>query len=463
VHGEASNIVPDTTIAAFTARCGCGENSPVLDSDEKLISDKLYQMTFGSNGTASAIYPILSCNQDNSGIIINLGTNTLVGTIGETSTCADNSEAVSGTTNTTNNNRQYECINFNGTLHWKMKIKSCDLARIKSISAVTAYLSNTSITNLVPLANKPSQKRYPATTSWSKLYAVVTADDSQKPIYTCGTNGEWTMQCDITSYKTSGRNLDTKGWGIYDGSSGKRDTPNYSNKIIANGGYAQAKCAANAIGLHSNGRITQLNDKYWLFHKCENGVLTVTGDEYANECTIGCDSDQLGKGETIAAHTGSMYYPSHDGAATSGTVYDLTQGSITIIGSKVSTARRFFSSGALVEATCNTGYTESSGGGEVNSENNYDHGYKCVDGTWKRMGSCLLKSCTVYYGLNKIISSTFKTGDTVCCTQAASECGGSKGSFSSDPEYGASKKCSYNEDLTNAIVGERNTFTVVCP
>jgi hypothetical protein len=169
VHGEASNIVPDTTIAAFTARCGCGENSPVLDSDGKDIVPQLYKMMFDNNGSNSFIS---SCNQDNSGIMINLGDGKLVGLVGKTTTCG---------------NYQYTCTSDAKGTYWKMNIKSCDLEEIKKIPQLT-------INNLSNIL--PSQKRYPGD---GKLGVTIkTISSTRGETHICsGIHGEWNVDSNV--------------------------------------------------------------------------------------------------------------------------------------------------------------------------------------------------------------------------------------------------------------------------
>ena len=113
-----------------------------------------------------------------------------------------------------------------------------------------------------------------------------------------------------------------------------------------------------------------------LYATCNsNGKWSITGS-----CTRVCDKDYLRSGTTDSIVSsapgtpGSKFSPSYANATTSGTVFE----------------SRYFADGAMIDATCDTGYVETSDGGEIPSTWK-SHAYKCVNGEWKRGGGCKCK------------------------------------------------------------------------
>ena len=119
---------------------------------------------------------------------------------------------------------------------------------------------------------------------------------------------------------------------------------------------------------------------------CKSGYLgTITalctnaGWKYRGNCILSaasCDRNTLrSSGDNIITSSpgvpGSKFHPTISGEATE----DL----------------RYFANGSMFNAYCDTGYNEVSTGGQIDSTWG-THAYKCVNGEWKRMGTCVPKA-----------------------------------------------------------------------
>ncbi|MBR2141420.1 MAG: hypothetical protein IJ853_03625, partial [Rickettsiales bacterium] len=293
---------------------GCTALSPVYDKNNNKISDRLFQMTFGSGNTSTTVYPILYCsNVSGASTELSNSSSSLVTPVGTTATCGDHS----GTpTDTDNSNRHYVCTNPNSTAnggYWKMKVASCDLSTIKSATGYTAYLSTSSMSTIVTLANKSTQYRYPSTSNWSKLYHVFNSaaegSTTRSSTITCTSSGTWSLSGSIrynytgsmqyftvSKYVPLGTSVTLQ---LYGGAGGYYYGETYKEKG-GNGGYAtgtlktSSSVASISIGVGSGATRT-------------TGAAASTAGTSPCSCNGGSGGSPKGK---------NVYYGSSGGACT---------------------------------------------------------------------------------------------------------------------------------------------------
>ena len=231
-------------------------------------------------------------------------------------------------------------------------------------------------------------------------------------------DGELTDKCNNGTWKP----VKTGGWCAQNCTGAKVDNVTFVTADAIHGKQASGLCNEGYYN-NNSGKVSAT---------CNNGRWKDAGS-----CERVCDRTKL----TLAAN--SKYYYVNNDFSTNGTTYD---------------NKRYFVNGAMVDATCNDGYTEVDYDDDDISSEWGKHAYKCVSGTWKRMGSCY-QNCSNPSRTNATFRATSANHDG----QVTARC--NRGWNSGNNDTGITVTCyngvwSYSGSCTNGCSGRNFSASV---